>query len=303
MPAILAASESMSGRVASAEAIWSLIHHGFLVPMAQPQGQAPTLSWTTVVTGSGGESSSWTFDSFFLPYPACVKRAPSLQGASNQLLAERDLYLSTISVQNMHRDISDAFREAVKCFRYELFTSAITMLGKASEGAWLELGGSLITAVPQDQEHKFRKQKARLEDPMEGTFNKIKAVITVYEQQDVFEAIARASGIRLEELGTGAVCLHLASDFCARFWHSAGMPTRPSKKKSLDFSQIALEVVEAATHTPLIQKPTNPPKNPAAVALGLLGASKGGYARAKSLSARKRSQIAKKAAKTRWAKG
>ena len=205
MPAIIAASESMSWRVASAEAIWSLIHHGFLVPMAQPQGQAPTLSWTTVVPGSGGESSGWTFDSFFLPYPACVKRAPSLEGASNQFLAERDLYLSTMNVPNMHRDISDAFREAVKCFRYELFTSAITMLGKASEGAWLELGSSLITAVPQGQEQKFRKQKAQLEDPMEGTLKKIKAVITVYEQQDVFETIARASGIRLEELRSVAI--------------------------------------------------------------------------------------------------
>jgi hypothetical protein len=41
-------------------------------------------------------------------------------------------------------------------------------------------------------------------------------------------------------------------------------------------------------------------KNPAAVALSKLGASKGGKARAKSLSARKRKMIAKKAAQTRW---
>jgi hypothetical protein len=41
-------------------------------------------------------------------------------------------------------------------------------------------------------------------------------------------------------------------------------------------------------------------KNPAAVALGLRGGAKGGHARAKSLSAKKRQAIAKKAAKTRW---
>lgn len=205
MPAIIAASQSMSWHLAAAEAIWSLIHHGFLVPMAQLQGNAPTLSWTTVVPGGSGESSGWTFDGFFLQYPARVKRAPSLEGACNQFLTEPDLYLSTMSVPNMHRDISDAFREAVKCYRYELFTSAITMLGKASEGAWLELGSSLIAAVPLGEEHKFRKQKAQLEDPMEGTFKKVKAVITVYEQQDVFQTIARASGIRLEELRSVAV--------------------------------------------------------------------------------------------------
>lgn len=43
-------------------------------------------------------------------------------------------------------------------------------------------------------------------------------------------------------------------------------------------------------------------KNPYAVALGRLGGLKGGKARAKSLSAKKRSEIAKKAAKKRWEK-
>jgi hypothetical protein len=43
-------------------------------------------------------------------------------------------------------------------------------------------------------------------------------------------------------------------------------------------------------------------KNPAAVALGKLGASKGGKARAEKLSPERRSEIAKKAAQARWAK-
>jgi hypothetical protein len=43
-------------------------------------------------------------------------------------------------------------------------------------------------------------------------------------------------------------------------------------------------------------------KNPAAVALGRLGGLKGGKARSKSLSSQKRSEIAKKAAETRWKK-
>lgn len=41
-------------------------------------------------------------------------------------------------------------------------------------------------------------------------------------------------------------------------------------------------------------------KNPAAVALGRLGGLKGGNARAAKLSAKRRSDIAKKAAKARW---
>lgn len=43
-------------------------------------------------------------------------------------------------------------------------------------------------------------------------------------------------------------------------------------------------------------------KNAAAVALGKLGGLKGGKARAASLSPKKRSEIAKKAAKARWDK-
>jgi len=43
-------------------------------------------------------------------------------------------------------------------------------------------------------------------------------------------------------------------------------------------------------------------KNPAAVALSKLGASKGGKARAANLSARERSRIAKFAAQARWRK-
>lgn len=45
-----------------------------------------------------------------------------------------------------------------------------------------------------------------------------------------------------------------------------------------------------------------PVKNPAAVALGRLGGLKGGKARASNLSAKKRADIARKAANVRWGK-
>jgi len=43
-------------------------------------------------------------------------------------------------------------------------------------------------------------------------------------------------------------------------------------------------------------------KNPAAVALGRLGGLVGGHARAKKLSAKRKKEIAEKAAKARWRK-
>jgi hypothetical protein len=48
------------------------------------------------------------------------------------------------------------------------------------------------------------------------------------------------------------------------------------------------------------RKQPNKKKNPAAVALSKLGASKGGKARAAKLSAKERSAIAKLAAQARW---
>jgi hypothetical protein len=76
------------------------------------------------------------------------------------------------------------------------------------------------------------------------------------------------------------------------------MPTRASKKKEPeDVMAVARRVVETAIGAPL-----TPPKkkNPHAVALSRLGASKGGQARAAKLSAKERKAIALKAAQARW---
>jgi hypothetical protein len=51
---------------------------------------------------------------------------------------------------------------------------------------------------------------------------------------------------------------------------------------------------------PSLESPPVREKNPAAVALGKLGASKGGIARAAKLSSEQKTAIAKSAAKKRW---
>jgi hypothetical protein len=74
------------------------------------------------------------------------------------------------------------------------------------------------------------------------------------------------------------------------------MQKRSSNPK--DVNQLAASIVQDATQESVeITK-----KNPAAVALGRLGGLKGGPARAARLSAKKRKEIAKKAAAVRWKK-
>lgn len=69
------------------------------------------------------------------------------------------------------------------------------------------------------------------------------------------------------------------------------------KKKSTDINVTAFEILQAATGQ---SSPAKPQKNPAAVALGRLGGLKGGKARARKLSSKKRVEIARIAAKARW---
>lgn len=73
-----------------------------------------------------------------------------------------------------------------------------------------------------------------------------------------------------------------------------------SKRPSIDTNQLARYILEVTTgETEKIEPPV---RNPHAQALGALGASKGGKARAEKLSSKKRKAIAQKAAKVRWHK-
>lgn len=81
-----------------------------------------------------------------------------------------------------------------------------------------------------------------------------------------------------------------------------GMPSRSSKpKRPRDVSQRAKLIVDIATGIVEDQNPDEG-KNPHAVALGRLGGKKGGEARAKILSKKRRAEIARDAAKARWSK-
>jgi len=80
------------------------------------------------------------------------------------------------------------------------------------------------------------------------------------------------------------------------------MPNRSSNRKTSDPNVAAFRVIQ---HVIAMSEgratPAQPEKNPAAVALGRLGGLKGGKARAAKLSKAKRTAIAKKAARARWA--
>ncbi|HXD78713.1 MAG TPA: hypothetical protein VN616_12935 [Puia sp.] len=78
------------------------------------------------------------------------------------------------------------------------------------------------------------------------------------------------------------------------------MAKKPARPR--DSNQLGKTIVDLATGGADPAPAEETGKNPAAVALGRLGGLKGGKARAESLTAKKRKEIAKKAAAARWKK-
>jgi len=77
------------------------------------------------------------------------------------------------------------------------------------------------------------------------------------------------------------------------------MPDR-SRKRPKDANQLGKPIVDLSVGE--ADEEQEEKKNPAAVALGRLGGQKGGRARAESMSAKRRSEIAHLAAKKRWSR-
>jgi hypothetical protein len=76
-------------------------------------------------------------------------------------------------------------------------------------------------------------------------------------------------------------------------------------KRPRDVNALAKSIVDEATDQDRATNegmPEQPAKNPAAAERGRKGGEKGGKARAEALSPKRRSEIAQKAARTRWVK-
>lgn len=201
-PDLVAAALTISWRLAVSEALWALIHSDHLIHMSGWTAVACRIDWTTIPPGGGsGTSSSWEFSSFETVAPSRVRLAASLIGQSSQFLTEPGLFIGELNIQTMHADVVQAVHESVRCYRHELYAASLAMLGKASEGAWLELGASLLRVVGTTVAGStFKKQREALEDPMMGTLKKVNAVLQMYDRQDHFRSVMDKCRVKPAEL-------------------------------------------------------------------------------------------------------
>lgn len=198
---VFKAAKSISWRMAGCEAIWGLIGNNCLIPGSDNHfAENTSISWTTVVPGSGGMSSRWQLDQFQIPVPSKVLMRPSGINSQEQPISAPDLYLHELGIEGLNINIESSLRESVHCFRHELFLGCLALLGRASEGAWIELGKKLAEIIPEGAPINGVKLKESMEDQFLGIGKKINVVLKAYERKDIFQNVYKASGYKPVEL-------------------------------------------------------------------------------------------------------
>lgn len=132
-------------------------------------------------------------------------RPRSLSTQENQPLSNPDLFLHTLDIPGLHNEVENSLREAVSCFRHELYLACLAMLGRASEGAWIELGLKLVNAIPPESHEKAQNIKDKLEDSFVSIGKKIMEILKLYECKDIFADIYKKSDVKVQDLRNAVV--------------------------------------------------------------------------------------------------
>ena len=246
---IKSAAEAISWTLAGCEAIWGLISASLLIPASSDLNHLiQSLGWTTVVPGGGGTSSSWQLDHLSIRILTAVLLPRSLSGSENQPLSDPDLFLHTLDIPDIHREVEESLREAVRCFRYELYLACLAMIGKASEGAWIELGLELTNAVPPGAPIKPDKVREKLEDPFVGVGKKIAETLKLYERSDILAHIHSKSGVKVQDLRNAVIW----ADAVRESRNSVHYGVEPSMPNT--YEKVAALLISAVPHLRLLYR-------------------------------------------------
>ncbi len=180
--------------MALAEAIWALIYNGYFWYFGPIEQGRIDQQWTTVVPGGSGTTSGWTFNDLRYDLPRELWKTPSHRADKLEILTDPDIFLNKVNIPNADKEVIEAIGDAILCFKYGLYRAAVTMLGKAMEGAWIEMGRSITKASLQGDERKERIIQ-KLQDDSESVPAKIKQVLDIYKNRDLCGEIIKATEI------------------------------------------------------------------------------------------------------------
>lgn len=152
-----------------------------------------------------GTASSWSFDEINVHVPNQIWMSPSFEQGQRSALTDGDLFLNEIDIPNLSKEIEEALREAVKCFRHELFTACLAMLGKASEGAWIETGVAISELLTPSKKISPEKIKDEFVSPNVGIAKKIQNTLKLFELPEIQAKIGNECGLRPQDLRNSVI--------------------------------------------------------------------------------------------------
>ena len=135
-----------SCRFAFSQAIWALIGDGLVIPSGSTSVGSNLEQRYTRKRGPSSESGGWHLEERGLTMPSLVEISPSAKYSHEEPLIMPSVFLLESGIDGAHEDVQEALSDAIKCYRAGLFRPAVTMLAKAMEGAWIELGLALANA-------------------------------------------------------------------------------------------------------------------------------------------------------------
>lgn len=166
--------------------------------------------------------------------PTTLRIAPSAINNLPQPLSDPDLYLADFEIDDTHAEVEDSLRQAALCFRHELYVPCLAMLAKASEGAWIELGLTLLEFAPDNpalNAGKREKFRAILNSQYDSFIRKMDTVVQIYDKQDIFAEMAKTSGYNQRYLKEVVNWSHIVQDSRNAVHYGADPATQNSYEK------------------------------------------------------------------------
>jgi hypothetical protein len=195
---LVEASEYFTSILSMGEATWALIHEGVLLHDGLLTEIDNYLGWTTAIAGSG-QYGGWTFEEFSMKIPVAVTFAPSHRCNTEEVLTDPNLFLLEAGIEGADSEVIEALEDAINCFRKELYRASVVLLGKAMEGAWVEMGIALAHSVPSNAQFNKAKFMETMTDEA-SLVKKINEILKLYKNKDVVGDVAGRFGIRAGEL-------------------------------------------------------------------------------------------------------
>jgi hypothetical protein len=190
--------EHMRCRTAAIEALWTLLNQGVFFPLSNDPATnfEANLAWRN----SRGGGGLGPFDYLRASAPRQVQQTSILRADSGQVLSDGDLYVNDLGISDVHPLVLESLREAVRCYRLDLYVPCLAMLARAVEGAWTELGIALLDALPEGEQANVEKARRDLGNPQHALSRRVQDVCKQYARQQFFQPLWKTTRLTADDL-------------------------------------------------------------------------------------------------------